>query len=235
MKKLTRFFFYYTFLLLNAMTVVSVVFLETPYNLIYAVVLTPALVFFWLKITDPIGATESSWSARLVIAIGVLSSLSILGFYLFQVEKQEIAALEEQLANERATSGLQIASISGELSLLRTQLLEKTSVLMASTSAEIKPNQESQEILALLNALESSDKDTTDDNELLAIGKVKSSSEAVSNAYEQGSSSSKIVGIIEPDKIYNYFEYTGSWYLVELSEGRQGWVESDKVILDTTP
>lgn len=235
MRNLTRFFFYYTFLSVNALVFVSFSFLDTPYNLIYTVVLAPTVLFFWLKITDPEGSTESSWSARLVIAIGVLSSLSILSFYLYQTKEGLVSELEQQLAQERTNSGLQVASISGELALLRSELLTReqdqdTDVLEASTSA--RNDQDSKEILDLLNALDQTnqnDKNSEDISTKDVIGKVSLLSSSPANVYKEGNLNAKIVGILEPELDYNYFEYNGSWYLVEISADRQGWVESGKV------
>ena len=233
MKNLTRFFFYYTFLAINGLSIISVFFLERPYNLLYAAVLIPSVLFFWLKVTDPQHATESSWSARLVVVIGVLSALSILGYYLFDLRHGKISDLEKSLVEEKASSGLQVASISAELAAVREELEEsRQEVLSASKSAV--PVKRDQEIADLLNSLESTTsaikKDAQGDKEVV-LGSIKIKDTTAVNVYEKTSKNSKIVGIAEPDKNYSYFEYSGTWYLIEISEGRQGYIESDKVKL----
>lgn len=233
MKNLTRFFFYYTFLAINSLAVVSVFFLERPYNLIYAVVLIPSVLFFWLKVTDPQHATESSWSARLVIAIGVLSSLSILGYYLYDIRSGKISDLEKNLVQERANSGLQVASISAELALLREELRESREQVLAATISAEKTDR-TQEIADLLNSLDSTSSAIRKDEQKkqeVVLGSIKLTGTTATNVYEEKNSNSKIVGIAEPEKSYKYFEYSGTWYLIAVSEGRQGFIESDKVKL----
>lgn len=226
MKKISRFFFYYTFILLNGLTVVSLFFLGSPYNLLYGVVLVPSLLFFWIKITDPLHATESSWSARLVIAIAVVSSLLIFGFYLRNDLYQKASIVEGQLAMEKSNSASQMASISAELALLRQQLNQQTE---AEPVASSEPKIVDQQVIDLLNSIETTDKN--DSQQPTILGEVRLKGKAESNVYESKSNSSKIIGIAEVNTSYDYFKLEDTWYYLEISEGRRGWIESDKVYI----
>ena len=225
MKILTKFFFYYTLISLNALTVVSIFFLQAPLNLLYAVVLAPSTLFFWLKVTDPKGATESSWSARIVITIGIVSSLLILALYLQTDSNTKSKHISEILDKERSESSVKIASASAEINRLKLELDDNKA--KDEQDKQTLPDTNSQEVIDLLNSLPSAQPSPTSTPLVSAKGKVKAIKTA--DVYEDRDSSSKVIGIVEKNSTYDYFDQNGNWYLIQIVEGRTGWVEFDKV------
>ena len=93
MKKYNSIIFYYSVFIVTVVLIGSVFFLPRPFNIIQPIAFAPMFIFFWLKITSPEDATESSWSVRLILILFVLSSLGILGYYLAKQAPQADACL----------------------------------------------------------------------------------------------------------------------------------------------
>jgi len=227
MKNIGKFFFYYTVLGVTGLTIGSFFFLPTPYNLIQPIVLVPSLLFFWLKITDPDSATESSWSGRIVVVLTVLTALMLFGYYLKSDSKAQVKALTLQVEQSNQTTE---ASISAELALLKQELVNMKSTRDVESAASSSAN--SNDILDLLRSLDPVKPSATPAPVMakIIIGQVQIAGTSPINVYEQNNNSSKIIGVAEGQSVYDYYESKGKHYLIKLGETQEGWVEAENVI-----
>lgn len=234
MKKFEKILFGYSIIAVTLIFITSGLFAPSPQNLISAALLLPILAFFWLRVTNPQSVTVAKWSARLLIVIGLLSSMSIYAFILggtitgggqkqadlvAQEYQGKVSQLEEEIEklNQEAKTSEELAE---ELSDIKDELkaLNLEGKLILGTQ-----NQSSQ-LGDLLKELE-------ENEDKIPLGNVSLSSDLVKevSAYDEPNFSAVTVGTINYGVSYPYFEVNGSWYQIRLADETLGWVHERDV------
>lgn len=220
MKNLTNIVFYYTVFALTILTLASFFYLDMPYSLIQAVLISPSALFFWLRITDPEHATEASWSGRLITVVVILISVSLFSFYIFINKPKETIQV--------TSSDVETASLSAQIKALEDQVQN-----FSEEKKEIEESTKSgsNEIIDLINSLPSTiPSPTPTATPRISLGNVQVKQTVGTNIYQEANQNSKIIGIAEGGKKYIYYEKVLNWYLIEFEESLTGWVQSKEVL-----
>ena len=220
MKKQTGFFFYYTTAAITIVLIGSVFFLTEPFNFALPLLFLPSFIFSWLKITNPQEATENSWSLRLLTIIAVLSALGLFAFQLESKSVKKIDAIKEennQLITESVKSSEMVASMSGEIAMLKKEIEIK--------NIENEKKLDPETISDLLGTLDEEPQPKEDS----VLGQIKVVSTDQINIFEKADIASRILGIADSTLKYDYFKKEDNWYFIQFTDNQKGWVKEDFV------
>jgi len=213
MKGLEKILFFYSILALTSLTVAFGVFEPKPLNLITIGILSPILIYFWLRMTGPDHTTPDKWTLRLLASIVILAGMGIYGVYF----AKKYAAIQNQQA---ATD--QINQLKEQNSSLTAQLQD----LSQQAASSPQPS-------ATTSAIKVASASATPATSALpspASGLSLTPKGSIPvTIYMDHDSSSKAVGTLLPGKIYPYTDRFSTWYKVSVDNSFEGWVSGTLV------
>jgi hypothetical protein len=141
MSKLQKILSFYSIIVVTALVVGAPFFQSRAEGLFILVLFAPVAIFFWLKITHPEKVDTLNWSLRLVVVLGLLSSLTLFGYYLSRQNKPtEYKPVNQKVPTE------DLSPISSQSGTLDEETLLKPKDDLTEIKNDIK------EIKAILNA-----------------------------------------------------------------------------------
>ena len=230
MKKLL---FYYSIILSTILFIGSIFFLPNLVNIILAVAFLPIVVFLWIKATNPGKVSTPQWSFRLLLIVGLISTLGIYTYFF----SQKLFSNKE-VGSEQKQTQVSLGDLQSAIEKLRTT--EKSSdnqtLLSAldSIQSELQNLTEKQtQIFQILGVTDTASQSVTDSaalsdinpDEPLGFITVKTENLSV-NAYTQPSATADFIDKLEFGESYPFFQSQGGWYKILLPDDVQAWVKA---------
>jgi type II secretory pathway pseudopilin PulG len=234
MKKFNILSFYYTLVIVTIIVFGSVFILPDPYKIIIPLILIPSFLFLWLNITNPEGASESTWSYRVMVVILILAALGLFGF--ISASKMDVYKNKQNEVSEQSQKidelNNQINDLKDKINSLGSKQNENTATESANNSDTLGENTTNEQISDLIKYIDntSSSSSTTSSNNTKIAGYIRVTSKSEIDVYSQNNETSRIVGIASLGKKYPFYESKGDWYMIEFDAGKNGWVMASDVV-----
>lgn len=231
-----RLLFYYSVLISAVLLVWIIVYLPRPQSLVPLIVFLPIPIYFFLRITG-LHKTQPGEFHQTTKEAGVKKGLDRLGFvviatltissisiFIYSLMYENYSPILKNISN----TNIQVPDNEDRFK----EILDKLSKLEAVNSdIQIKleelasePERSSNSTRSSLGA--SSVELNLADSDIIASKSsfLRITSDQKVNVYDDNSSSSKIVGQAEYNKIYIYTQKLEEWYQITLPDGKQGWI-----------
>lgn len=204
MRKFEKFLFFYSIAAITALSIAFGVFSPNPLNLISGILLTPLVLYFWLRLTSPQGIEADVWSVRFIIALILLSGIGIYGFYLSKYiePSKEESVLKAQLA---------------EALRKNEELAQKTPKPTPTMEAKVEGESVADLIFETPKASVGSSRIALKSNLASAF------------VYKDKDAGSMKVGSIVKEITYPFIEKSGGWYKIVADAKTTGWVSASDV------
>ena len=225
MRSLEKFLFFWGIIVVTAGGIGTLFFSPRPENFIVLILFSPIIAYFWLRVTSPAEVATSKWSLRLIFVIFLLTTFGIFAFSLNKrLELNKEAAKEalvqgetlkklEEVRQELATLS-RVGTSSDEIASDVARIKEELAQLEKSEGS-LNPN--------LLGALEN-----LEDVPMGQVTIAKSTTKEI-DVLDKAAFGATAVGKITYGVAYEYFQKETTWYLIELPDGVQGWVNAKDV------
>ena len=210
MKKIEKILFVYSIVAVTVLLITFGIFEPKPINLISTILLSPILLYFWIRLTSPEKVSAEKWAFRFLISIAVFCLLGLYGLQLLRQETGENVQLKSQLADQQLineTLKEENASISAQLDEAKKAPTQEEDARGESITDLIYGSTEPTNL-----------KQITGKDNITTI-----------NVYEEPSASSDKIGSLDGTAKYIYLEKNGTWYNLILSDSLSGWVSANQV------
>lgn len=234
MNKYQKFLFYYSLIVSSVLFINAIFLTPSPQNLFFLALFMPITLYFWLLISvskDKKKQGEENmfnWSLKLAGIVLLLSALGVFAYFLAgqmdpvsknlsAMNKAYIASIDELEQKIEELTSSQDEELLSELEDIKDEL------------SNLKDDQLTEGTLGLTDEYEPYTSKSVSSNTSRGYLTISDNRWSLVDIFEDSLSSSKIVGQMEYGEKYPFFESRGSWYLIRLPDGTEGWITASFV------